>query len=210
MFAACVAAMGLIPIDRVVTAPGRVVSRTPTLVVQPLEMSIVPLDHVAEGQRVQKDAVLARLDPTFAAADVGGLAALVSSLQAEVSRLQREAEGSAFTYSCAYPYLTLQASIFAERQSERKFKRETYAQRISGLEAAVWRGLDDDQAYRARKDVAEKILAMRKELERLGVGAVVNTLAATDNFLEAARNVANTTQGVESARARPGGGEGRA
>ncbi len=62
------------------------------------------------------------------------------------------------------------------------------------------RGLADEQAYRARKDVAEKILAMRKELERLGVGAVVNTLAATDNFLEAARNVANTTQGVESAR----------
>ena len=41
MFAACLVAMWLIPIDRVVTAQGKVVSQAPMLVVQPLETSIV-------------------------------------------------------------------------------------------------------------------------------------------------------------------------
>jgi HlyD family secretion protein len=200
MFAACVAAMGLIPVDRVVTAPGKVISRTPTLVVQPLETSIVRSIDVTEGQRVQTGEVLARLDPTFAVADVSALAAQVSALQAEVSRLQAEAEGRVFTYTGGNKNLLLQAEIFAARQSERKFKLETYAQRISGLQAAVARGLADVRGYEKRKAVAEKMLSVRQELERLHVGTVVNSLAATDNFLEVSRSLATATQGVESAR----------
>jgi hemolysin D len=81
MFAACLVAMWLIPIDRVVTAQGKVVSRAPMEVVQPLETSIVRSIDVTEGQSVHAGDVLARLDPTFATADVGALQAQVSSLQ---------------------------------------------------------------------------------------------------------------------------------
>ena len=49
--------------------------------------------------------VLARLDPTFAAADVGALVAQVSSLQAQVSRLQAEADGRPFAYAGLDPKL---------------------------------------------------------------------------------------------------------
>ena len=150
MFAACVAAMGLIPVDRVVTAPGKVISRTATLVVQPLETSIVRSIEVTEGQRVRTGDVLARLDPTSASADVSASAAQVSALQAEVSRLQAEAEGRVFTYTGVDKNLLLQAAIFAARQSERTFRLESYAQRISGLQAAVARGLADVQAYEAQ------------------------------------------------------------
>ena len=45
--------MGLIPIDRVVTAQGKVVSQAPTIVVQPLETSIVRSIDVREGQVVR-------------------------------------------------------------------------------------------------------------------------------------------------------------
>src|SRR5262249_5703757 len=38
---ACAAAAALVPIDMVVTAPGRVVALQPTVVVQPLETAIV-------------------------------------------------------------------------------------------------------------------------------------------------------------------------
>ena len=82
MFVAILLALGLIRVDRVVTAEGRVVSRSATLVLQPLEASIVRSIDVHEGQTVQAGQVLARLDPTFAAADVGALAAQVSTLQA--------------------------------------------------------------------------------------------------------------------------------
>ena len=71
MLAVILLAMSLIKVDRVVTAQGRVVSRSATLVLQPLEASIVRSIDVHEGEAVQAGQVLARLDPTFAAADVG-------------------------------------------------------------------------------------------------------------------------------------------
>ena len=105
MFAACLAAMGLIPIDRVVTAQGKVVSQTSTMVVQPLETSIVRSIDVREGQQVRSGDLLARLDPTFAAADVGALQVQVSSLEAAVSRMQAELEERPFQHSGVDPPL---------------------------------------------------------------------------------------------------------
>jgi hemolysin D len=200
MFAAWLAASGLIPIDRVVTAQGKVVSKEPTLVVQPLETSIVRSINVAEGQSVRAGDVLARLDPTFAAADVGALASQVSMLSAEVSRLRAEAEGRSFNYSGSDPDLLLQATIFTLRQSERSFKLETYQQRLNGLQAAVARSVADAEAFRARKSVAEQVLSVRKELEKRQLGSVLNSLAAADALLEVSRSLSGANESVESAR----------
>src|ERR1700736_1433664 len=126
MFAACLVAMGLIPIDRVVTAQGKVVSKEPLLVVQPLETSIIRSIDVTEGQSVHAGDVLARLDPTFTSADVGALQAQVSSLQAEVARMQAEMEERSFQYSGVDPAMLLQAAIYTQRESERRSKLEFY------------------------------------------------------------------------------------
>ena len=53
MFAAWLAALGWIRIDRVITAPGRVVSQAATIVMQPLETAIVRSIDVREGQMVR-------------------------------------------------------------------------------------------------------------------------------------------------------------
>src|SRR5215470_14350036 len=92
MVAAMIAAAGLIPVDRVVTARGVVVAQTPTILVQPLDTAIVRSIEVREEQKVRAGEVLARLDSTFAAADLTALAAQVASLRAEVSRLQAESQ----------------------------------------------------------------------------------------------------------------------
>lgn len=62
MFAAWLAALGLIQIDRVVTAPGRVVSKASIIVVQPLDTAIVRSIEVHEGQQVRSGDLLAQLD----------------------------------------------------------------------------------------------------------------------------------------------------
>jgi hemolysin D len=200
MFVCCVVAMGLIPIDKVVTASGKVVSQAATLVVQPLETSIVRSIDVKEGQVVRAGDVLARLDPTFAAADVGALASQVASLQAEVSRLQAEVDGRPFTYSGTDPNLSLQAAIFAQRQAERTFKLETYQQQINSLAATVARSLADASSLQQRLEVAQRVESMRKELERLQVGSKLNTLASVDNRLEIARDMQNAINTAEAAK----------
>src|SRR5262249_17088886 len=156
----------------------------PLLVVQPLETSVVRSIDVTVGQSVRAGDVVARLDPTFTAADVGASEAQVSTLQAEVLRMQAEATGHPFASTDPDPNLSLQASIYGQGQSERNFKRETYQQRINGLQAAVARAVADEEAYRARKAVAEQVVSIRKDLERHQVGSTLLSLAATDNLLE--------------------------
>jgi HlyD family secretion protein len=200
MFFSCVLAMGLIPIDRVVSAQGKVVSEAAEQVVQPLEVAIVRSINVREGQIVHAGDVLAQLDPTFAAADVGALAASVSSLQAEVSRLQAEIAGTPFTYAGADPDLSLQAAIYAQRQAEKKFKTETYTQKINGLETTVARSQADATFYQQRVAGAERVEQMRTELERLQVGSKLNTLSAKDSRLEVERGYTNAVNTAEAGR----------
>jgi HlyD family secretion protein len=200
LFASCVVAMGLIPVDKVVTAPGKVVSQAATIVVQPLETAIVRSIEVHEGQVVRAGDVLARLDPTFAAADVGALVTSVSSLQAEVSREQAEVLGKPFTYSGSDPHLSLQAAIFAQRQAERNFRLENYQQKINSLAQTIQRSVGDATAYQQRLAVAEQVERMRKDLERLQVGSRLNSLAATDNKLEMERGLSNAVSTGEAAK----------
>ena len=201
MFAVCVAAMWLIPIDRVVTAHGKVVSRAPMLVVQPLETSIVRSIDVTEGQRVHAGDVLARLDPTFASADVGALQAQVSSLQAEVARMQAEVEQQPFQYSGTDQPMLLQASIYAQREAERKSKLEFYRQKIDALASTAARSTADAKAFRERLVVAQAVETMRKKLEALQVGSQLNALIATDSRLEIERSLSTAVNTGESAKA---------
>ncbi len=199
MFAAMLAAMGLIQVDRVVSARGQLVSQTPVLVVQPLETAIVREVDVRVGDKVKAGQVLARLDPTFAAADVGSLAAQVSSLQASVSRLQAESDASAFTYSGINPDLALQAAIYAQRKAEYDYKLENYKQKIDELVAQIKRANADAEGYRTRLAVATDVEQMRRQLEKLNVGSKLNTLAAMDSRAEMERSYQNAVQSAQAA-----------
>jgi len=179
----------LIRVDRVVTAQAVIVSKSPTLVVQPLDTSIVRSINVHEGQEVRAGEILARLDPTFASADQGALAAQVSGYQAQVSRLQAEAAGRPFNYAGIDPDLLLQAAIFGQRKSEYDYKIENYAQKLNSLVAAIARAKADVEGYRDRVALAVNVETMRKDLERLQVGSKLNTLAAMDNRAEMVRNM---------------------
>ena len=191
LVAACFGAAGLIPIDKVVTAQGRVVAENATSVIQPLETAIVRSVNVKEGQQVRKGTILARLDPTFVAADASALNSQVASLQAEVNRLQAEASGTDYKPKEINPSTLLQKAIFTQRQAERGYKMENYAQKISSLQAQIQRSMSDVNAYRQRLAVASDLEQKRMELEKLKVGSQINRLAATDSRLEVQRGLDN-------------------
>lgn len=200
MFLACLLVTGLIPLDRVVTMRGKVVSEVPTQVVQPLDASIVRSIEVHEGQKVHAGELLAQLDPTFAAADVGALQAQVSSYTAQTDRLQAEANNQPYTYEGINADKALQAAIYAQRKSEYEFKLEGYKQKIDGLVSLISRSESDAAGYRDRLAVAQNLENMRRELERLNVGSKLNTLAAVDNRAEMARFLANALQTAEGGK----------
>jgi HlyD family secretion protein len=200
MVAALVAISGLVPIDQVVTARGMVVSKSPTILVQPLDTAIVRSIDVHEGQEVHAGELLARLDPTFAAADLATLTAQVSTLDAQVARLQAEAGAKPFSYTGTDPDWTLQASIYANRKAEFDSKLDNYQHRLDELTSATSRSESDAAGYRERLGVAQHIESMRKELESMNSGSKLNTLQATDSRAEMARALANAEQTAESSK----------
>src|SRR5882762_3270619 len=128
MVIACFIAMSVIKVDKVVTAQGKVVAKSATIVVQPLETAIVRAIEVREGEAVHAGQILARLDPTSAAADLEALKSQVADFSSQVTRLQSEMENRPFAYTGSDPHLALQTAIYAQRMSEYNYKLEGYRQ----------------------------------------------------------------------------------
>jgi hemolysin D len=185
---------GVIKVDKVVTAAGVVVARAATIVVQPLDVSIVRSIEVQAGDVVHAGQILARLDPTFASADMGTLVAQVSSLQAQVSRMQAEMENRPFSYSGLDPNMALQAAIYGQRQAEFDFKLENYKQKADSLSANIARARADVAGFTDRLVYAKSLEAMRKELEHLNVGSKINTLSAMDTRSQMQANLDGAQQ----------------
>ena len=188
-----------VPIDRVVSTTGKVVATAANVVVQPLETSIVRSIDVREGQLVKNGDLLARLDPTFAAADAGSLETQVASLQAEVNRLEAEVSDK--------PYITdgtapgqLQMMTFVQRHAERAFRLENYRQKIDSARVKVSQSVGDIASYVQRLGNARSVETMREDLERLRVGSHLNTLAARDARIEVERNLATAQSSADASR----------
>ena len=73
VFCCILAVMAWLPIERVVVARGRLISTTPTILLQPLEASIVRSFEVRANQVVRAGDLIARLDTTFTGADLASL-----------------------------------------------------------------------------------------------------------------------------------------
>ncbi len=177
---------GTVPIDRVVSATGRVVSQSPNMLIQPLETSIVRSVDVKVGQQVRKGELLARLDPTFAGADLEGLKTQTDSLHAEVNRLTAEGSGTNYV-SDGSSASQLQAAIFKQRQAERGFRVETYRQKISSLASTMAKAQGEIVNYGEQLRIAQDMLAARQRLEREGVGSKFNTQQALSQATEERR-----------------------
>ena len=154
----------------------------------------------ARGKRCTPAQLLARLDPTFAAADLATLTAQVSSLEAQVARLHAEADGKPFTYKGTDPDWILQASIYGNRKAEFDSKLDNYQHRMDELAAVTSRAQSDAAGYRERLGVAQNIEQMRKKLEAMDSGSRLNTLMATDTRAEMARSLANAEQTADGAK----------
>ncbi len=174
------AASGLIQIDKIVSASGKLVAETPNILLQPFDRSIVESIDARKGDIVRKGQVLARLNPTFSAADLTTMKDQVDLLSATAARLQAETAGTGYVPDPANPHAKLQASLFGQRSSEYHFSLQNYDQTINQLEFQIAGADAQADYYRQRLGLAAKVEEMRQELQERQVGSVLNRLLATD------------------------------
>ena len=181
----------VIRVDKIISAPGKLVSTAPTLVVQPFTTSIIQTISVEEGQIVRRGQVLATLNPTYASADYTALTAQQQAYSAEVARLEAEENGTIYNPDPANPASILQVETYNQQMGEYNATVQGYEEKINEAKANIL-GYQQQAAYdRQRLSVASRVETMRKDLENLQVGSKLDTLTATDDRLNVAGNLAD-------------------
>ena len=83
-------------VDRVVVAEGKLITTSPTIIVQSLNTAVVRSVDVRVGDIVKKDQLLATLDSTFASADLSRLRKQYLGLVSQIRRIQAELQNKSF------------------------------------------------------------------------------------------------------------------
>jgi len=169
-------------VDKIVTANGVLVSTAPDSSIQAFNAaSIVQSIDVRAGQLVHKGQVLATLDPTYASADLTALTQQEQGYAAQVAQLQAQENGTLYAGDPGNPAAALQVQTYDQQEGQYTFTLQDYAQKISELQTEI-AGYDAQAVYyRQRLGIASNVETMRKALQRLQVGSLLDTLAATDD-----------------------------
>ncbi len=184
-------ASGVIRIDKIVSAGGKLVAEASNIVIQPFDRTIVESIDVRQGDTVRKGQVLARLNPTFTDADYTAIKDQADLLHAEATRLEAETAGLLYLPDRTNPHSELQGSIFSQRASEYKHALQSYDQKINQLKIQIAGATAQASYYRERLGVASKIEGMRQTLQDHQTGSALNTLLAKDTRVTMAAALAS-------------------
>jgi HlyD family secretion protein len=182
-------------LDRVVTSSfGHIVTTQPTVVMQALDPSLIKTIEIREGQHVKAGDLLATLDPTFAAADVGALTQQVASLDAQIERCEAELANLPYDPVPAQDpttdrYVQLQRSYYQQRKAQRDGQIRAYDEQIAQFTATIAKLQNNEARYTDRARLAKEVEEMRATLAAAQVGSRLNLLAATDQKTELLRNL---------------------
>ncbi|GBR49698.1 HlyD family type I secretion periplasmic adaptor subunit [Acetobacter pomorum] len=188
------------PLDRVVSTAGRLVSSEPSLVVQPLDTSIIRSIDVHEGDFVHKGDILAHLDPTQAGADTENLKTQMDQYQAEVDRLQAEASGKDYKPDLNDVAALPQGEAYMRRMAEFNAKVENYDKQIASLQSDLQGYVANAAMFAARAKVAADVHKMRMQLQKDQVGSRLSTLGAQNDLMEVERSQISAQQQASSTR----------
>ncbi|MEF3134503.1 HlyD family type I secretion periplasmic adaptor subunit [Rhizobium sp. 268] len=185
LLAAAITWASVSSIDEVVIAPGKLVTTQPTIVVQPLETSIIRTIEVKAGEVVHTGQTLATLDATFSQADVDQQQAKFSALDAQVRRIEAELAGDDYTKMAGdTPDQMLQAQLFGQRRAFYVAQLQNFDQQIAGQSAALVASKNQEAVLNDRRDGLSQIEAARERLYDNQSGSLITLLGSRDARLD--------------------------
>lgn len=179
LLTSAVAWASLASVDKIVTAPGKLVTVSPQLVVQPLDTAIIRDIHVAVGDVVRAGQALVTLDPTFPQSDLAQLQGRVAALDAEIGRLEAELGDRPFEAGPG-PAPALEARLFAQRRAFAASTLQGLDAKIAHVQAELDANKDAERQAVKRLGTLQEIEAMRATLLGQQVGSRLNFLEAQE------------------------------
>jgi len=176
-------------VDRIVVAQGKLVTTAATIVVQPLETSVVRSLDARIGDVVQKGDHLATLDPTFSMADAAQLRGKIASLDAQIARLDAEIADKPYAPDAIDDEVRLQLAIWTQRVGKYQAKLESFDKQVGETGAKIATKTADQDALRPRLAIARELENMRRELFKKEVGTKIAYLYAEAQRMQIERDV---------------------
>lgn len=145
-------------VDRIVVARGKIVSTATAIVVQSHETAIIREILVRPGNIVEKGAVLARMDATFAKAEQAELDSRVNALSAQIRRLKAELVGDdSLTVAEPVAAADLQTALFKERRQAFNAKMALYEETLARLRTAIEGNAKSQEAIQTQLKTAAQL-----------------------------------------------------
>ena len=141
-------------VDVIVTGNGKVVSDKQTIVMKPLELTVIKEVNVKLGEVVKPNQILITFDPTINIAEAERLQLEVESLSAKFSRLQAEFNNKDYQASSNKRFPQLQEAIFKQR-------KDYYRERLSYFDETL------KQIDASRKTREDSMANQRKRLKEI-------------------------------------------
>jgi HlyD family secretion protein len=176
-------------IDRIVVAQGKLVTTAATIVVQPLETSVVRSLDANIGDTVHKGDALATLDPTFSMADAAQLRGKIASFDAQIARLDAEIAERPYAPELVDDEARLQLAIWTRRDEKHKAKLESFDRQLLEIEAKIATKTADHDALEPRLVIARDLEDMRLDLLKKEVGSRINYLDAKAHRMQIERDM---------------------
>lgn len=169
-------------VDQIVSASGELVSTAPNFSIQAFNAtSIVQSIDVHAGELVTKGQILAKLNPTYAAADLTSLTEQEQGYSAQVAQLQAQEDGKPYLADPSNPASALQMQTYDQQTGQYTYTVQNYTAQIAQLKTEI-KGYKAQAAYYTQRlGIASNVETMRKDLQHLQVGSRLDTLAATDD-----------------------------
>lgn len=152
-------------VDVVVTAPGKLVTDNPNIVMQPPELAVIDSVNVRVGETVKKDQILFTFDPTINRAEAARLGAETATLKAQFDRLNAEFTHQEYSAAPDDRDAQWQLAIFKQRQRYYQEKMNYYDQGIKQTLASAKTKKDSLEKQTERLEVVRKIEEMYKNLQ---------------------------------------------
>src|SRR5215212_9106226 len=185
----------LAQVDEVTSGQGKVIPSSKSQLIQAAEPAIIKELMVRSGQRVQRGQLLARLDDTQSASELGQIQAETQALSARSARLS--AEGTRTSTNCA-------GADCADEAQLRQVRESALRSRISALQAsAEQRRRDASEAQATINSLQGSLALAQRQVGMLEPLAAKNIVPQTD-LLNARREVNDIQGRIAAAREQQG------
>ena len=153
----------LAQVDVVVQGTGKLVTDKPTVVMKPLERSVIKKINVKIGDIVKKDQILITFDPAFNNAEAERLKNETAALTAQLNRLRAEFQQKPYSGG-TNQFDKWQLAIYKQRQEYYRERMNYFKEALSQIAASKKSKQDNLVKQRERLAAIKQLEGMFKEL----------------------------------------------